>query len=167
MFGNKPTEKRPTRGMSVAERLDFYGMPVTESGCWIWMGCIGSNGYGNMTVKGEALSVHRLSWETHKGVIPEGMCVCHKCDTPLCINPEHLFLGTPLDNNRDAVNKGRLDNVGEGHPRAKLSESQVIEIFNDPNGISAIAHKYGMGDTSISNIKNGRSWMHLNLKGIK
>jgi len=79
--------------------------------CWIWIGSHNNHGYGKMMYprKGEFIYAHRLSYILHKGEIPDGLLVLHKCDNPLCVNPSHLFLGTQLDNVHDAIHKGRLD----------------------------------------------------------
>jgi hypothetical protein len=98
---------------SFADRI----MPIPFSGCWIWMGSVADKrGYGlvyrsdNKTRTG----AHRYSWELHHGEIPAGMRVCHKCDIPSCVNPDHLFLGTDVDNIQDAITKGRA-NFGRHH----------------------------------------------------
>lgn len=78
--------------------------------CWLWTGRPDTDGYGHLRLGGKgsnATTAHRVSWIIHFGLIPEGLYVCHHCDTPLCIRPEHLFLGSALDNNRDAIVKGR------------------------------------------------------------
>jgi hypothetical protein len=79
---------------------------ITESGCWIWLKGLGGSGYGAISRNGVSVGAHRVSYETYKGSIGDRH-VCHTCDTPLCINPSHLFLGTNLDNILDAVKKGR------------------------------------------------------------
>lgn len=75
--------------------------------CWLWEGAVFNTGYGKIRRENKIKLAHRISWELHFGHIPEGMCVCHKCDVPLCVNPGHLFLGTQKDNIQDKVNKGR------------------------------------------------------------
>lgn len=86
--------------------------------CWIWTGARASNGaYGKVRHKGELWPAHRAAWDFFVGEIPIGMCVCHRCDTPLCVNPKHLFLGTHLDNMQDMAAKGRSKSCGFGsHP---------------------------------------------------
>lgn len=100
------------------ERFHESYMPVTESGCWLWLNfCYSSHnaldGYGQLRVNGVLTSSHRFSWEIHNGPIPDGMIICHKCDTPSCVNPDHLFLGTLSDNMQDAMQKGRF--LGVNH----------------------------------------------------
>ena len=97
----------------IKDRIDSQSMPVPEAGCWIWMGGIGGNGYGKGWSPSwrPAIEAHRLAFLAYVGAIPNGKHVCHKCDTPLCVNPDHLFLGTHLENMRDMARKGRHPTV--------------------------------------------------------
>lgn len=151
-----------TKGMSVKEKLDFYSIPEPNTGCWIWIGSLGANGYGNMILGGKTLPAHRISYEQYIGLIPKGMCVCHKCDVRSCINPDHLFIGTHKDNMSDAVQKGRIPK-GEAQARSKLTEAQVIDIFNDERPRAEISRDYNISKPTISAIKIGRNWKYLNL----
>lgn len=90
---------------TVRERFESKFVPITECGCWIWLGAAGR--YGNLTVQQRHYDAHRFAWLLYLGSIPEGMRVLHRCDTPLCVNPAHLFLGTAKDNTLDMVRKGR------------------------------------------------------------
>ena len=97
------------------------------------------------------------------GEIPKGYLVCHKCDNPKCTNPEHLFIGTPNDNMQDKINKGRLRIArGEKAGASQLTEAQVIRILKDARPYSAIAYDYDVTTFTIRDIKNRRSWKHLN-----
>lgn len=82
------------------------GISKTSKGCWEWKGATSVDGYGKFKSFGEQLA-HRVSWVLHRGNIPDGKCVLHKCDNPPCVNPEHLFIGTKDDNNKDRALKGR------------------------------------------------------------
>ena len=91
---------------SATERLKARAVE-NENGCWIWSGNKTAHGYGKMCVNGVGTAAHRYSYSVHKGPIPDGMFVCHTCDTPSCVNPDHLFVGTPKDNYDDMMKKGR------------------------------------------------------------
>lgn len=97
-------------GMSkrtLQERFDDMYCPEPNSGCWLWTASV-RHRYGSIrTSSTKCSSAHRVSWELHHGPIPEGICVLHRCDTPTCVNPDHLFLGTQLDNIKDRDQKGR------------------------------------------------------------
>ena len=75
--------------------------------CWMWVGALNSRGYGSFRFNGKSVSSHRFSYLYFKGEIPNGMIICHECDNPACVNPEHLWVGTHLDNSNDKHNKGR------------------------------------------------------------
>ena len=122
-------------------------------------------GYASVQRNHKAIRVHRLIWEECFGDIPNGLCVCHKCDNPSCINPEHLFLGTYADNNRDRNLKGHsVFSYGEHHGQSKLTEAQVREIRRIHvsgdlvYGACALARRFGMGESSIRAIINRRNW---------
>lgn len=89
------------------------------TGCWIWMSSLSDRGYGQLTIKNKTIYAHRFSWELHNGPIPEGLLVCHHCDTPLCVNPDHLFVGTQKDNILDAMRKGRLTSLDKRDSRGR------------------------------------------------
>lgn len=87
--------------------LEGKYIPVTESGCWIWVGSHTTAGYGRIYVARRAVMAHRASYAVKHGEIPSGKIICHKCDTPSCVNPDHLFVGTHKDNSQDMVRKNR------------------------------------------------------------
>lgn len=136
-------------------------IPEPNSGCWLWSSGWDKDGYGTLTGSKRA---HRVSWESVNGPIPKGFMICHKCDTPPCVNPSHMFLGTAADNSRDCVSKKRANN-GAKHHKAKLNDKQVIEILNDRRPAYVIARDYGVSDVSICFIKLGRTWS--NVTGIR
>ena len=106
------------------------------NGCWLWKG--GKTGrrgqkYGVIWVRGQETAAHRASYELHVGPIPDGLCVLHRCDTPLCVNPDHLFLGTLSDNQKDAVAKKRHHESRKTHcPRGHLLSGDNLWVT--PNG---------------------------------
>jgi hypothetical protein len=139
------------------ERFDekYKVDPITD--CWLWTACVSSNGYGLVKVGRRMIRAHRVSWELHCGDIPMGLYVLHHCDTPPCVNPTHLFLGTMADNNRDRDEKGR-------NGKAVLSENDVIEIrrARDRGQIARqIAPRYGICRRAVQNVIARRSWKHI------
>lgn len=125
--------------------------------CWLWKGSKSANGYGSFsTTHDHAVRIiqsHRFSYELIKGKIPDGLLVLHKCDTPLCVNPRHLFLGTQKDNMIDRAIKGRCQKLNNYN---KINENQKNEIINKykPNkyGFSKLAKEYGVSCSTIRKI---------------
>ena len=87
-----------------------------DTHCWNWNKWKDEDGYGLMLFKYKRYRAHRLSWELFKGPIPKGLCVCHHCDNPSCVNPAHLFVGTQKENTQDMINKGRSKRIGVPGP---------------------------------------------------
>jgi hypothetical protein len=151
-----------------------------EGGCWIWVGGRFKTGYGSFSPShGKRLKAHRVSYELACGPIPPGMFVCHHCDNPPCVNPAHLFVGTPRDNMEDARRKGRLA-AGERswsrmHPErlargvhngnSKLGDDDIREILRSYNAGELtqveLSARFGVGQTTISEIVRGEHWKHL------
>lgn len=140
-----------------------------HNGCWIWQGCTYSPGYGSFywILPGMSKNMrpaHRISWELANGPVPAGMEVCHRCDVRLCVNPEHLFLGTHAENMRDCKAKGR--NVrGERQRMAKLTEEKVRELrrMRREEGKTSfeLAAIFGIAHTTVIQIWNRKTWKHV------
>lgn len=131
--------------------------------CWLWTGSQTSYGYGTFTKFQDIphRAAHRYAWELTHGH-PGELCVLHRCDVKLCVNPAHLFLGTKTENMRDRDQKGRQAK-GERAGLAKLTDAQVREIFLEPDTTIAkvLAQRYGMGMSAIYAIRNGQTWRHI------
>ncbi len=137
-----------------------------ENECWIWTAGT-RKGYGLFWLSGKDLSAHRVSWIIKNGEIPKchdyhGMCVLHKCDTPLCVNPDHLFTGTNADNLRDRDEKGRqASHAGESHGQAKLTNDGVLSIRLDSRPPEEVAKDFGISYSQVLKIKKRRAWRHI------
>ena len=147
---------------SIQQVFESKYVPVPESGCWLWIGAT-RNGYGAVRRNNKIQYAHRLAFEAWRSPIPKGMNVCHTCDTPLCINPVHLFLGTHKDNVQDKMDKSRQAR-GSRQGLSKLTEQQVYEIkgrLESGETLKSIAAHYGVQFTTIHAIKAGATWGHL------
>jgi hypothetical protein len=141
-----------------------------ESGCWIWTASLDGQGYGHFYIDGVTVTSSRAAYRFYVGPIPEGpgyhgTCVLHKCDNPLCVNPEHLFLGSNFDNVKDMDSKGRRGInglVGDRNPRAKVTNQEAREIYDLVTSrvyrAVDIARLYGVAPKCVSDIKHKRTW---------
>jgi len=140
----------------------------TASGCLEWQGGKIPDGYGCVKCDGKNELTHRVAWVLVNGPIPNGLDVLHKCDNPSCCDPEHLFLGTHLDNMHDRNQKGRSTALkGEHNGRAKLSAADVLYIRrvyvhgSHVFGICALGRRFHVSHTQISYIVRRESWRHV------
>lgn len=154
--------------ITIARFWSKVSVTPNNDDCWIWQGARNGNGYGNFRIpefgRGN-FSAHRVAYHIVKGGFPEiGMVVRHKCDTPLCVNPHHLDIGTVADNMRDMVERGRApvrDQRGERNGAAKLTAANVEtirELIEMGQTNTAIAARFGVSHSLISNIRRGVSW---------
>ena len=171
--------------IDTVEDLFDICQPEPNTGCWLWTGRLMDFGYGCVPGHKSGLhTAHRLAWALANGPIPigsghHGTCVCHRCDTPSCCNPNHLFLGSMGDNNMDRVRKGRTasgnkngaytkpDRVlrGTKSGMAKLTDDDVLSIRKKyaSGGVSQakLALEYGVNQTNIGFIVRGCTWKHV------
>lgn len=144
------------KGASRIERFSAKYQIDENTKCWNWTGSKFSDGYGSFRYQKEVISAHRASYLLHVGDIPDGLCVCHHCDNPACVNPEHLFLGTHKDNMNDRDQKGRCSS-GEKSGVAKLTDAQVLEIRASTGTTRTIGKQYGVNNTHISLIRRNKT----------
>lgn len=143
--------------------------------CWTWTDAPEPGGYGLLRIGKRKFRAHRVSWILAFGDIPEGLCVCHSCDNPPCVRPDHLFLGTSGENTRDAASKGRMASgdrnasrlyperrpVGERSKQAKLTWDQVNAIrtrIAAGEAKRSLAREYGVSPVLIRLIWQGKAW---------
>lgn len=126
---------------------------VVSGGCWKWSGATNKHGYGFLMCEGVMYLAHRFFFTVHVGEIPIGMCVCHKCDNPACVNPDHLFLGTHVENMEDMRVKRRK--------WSKLTFEDVAEIRSSDRSSQELAEIYGVSDRTIRYAKSAKNWMPL------
>ncbi len=162
----------------------FWANIQTTESCWIWVGTRACRGYGAISIDRKRWRAHRLSWAIHNGTIPDGLYICHRCDNPPCVNPEHLFAGTQKDNIADCVRKGRFSRsigertrnnrrrrgfhrtkaIGHDHYNSKLTLENVLEIRSTPpkwGEQSRLARKFGVTKSSIRDVLSRRCWGHV------
>lgn len=153
----------------------FWQCAIKRVGCWGWRGYDNGDGYGVLQTRVGSRKVgrrkityaHRLSWEIHRGPIPKGLFVLHKCDNPNCTNPRHLFIGTNKDNMIDCVKKGRDNRAaksmkGEKNPNAKLTANDVRAIRRSKASVREEAKRFGINFSLVSAIRRRKAWSHVN-----
>jgi hypothetical protein len=160
--------------------IPFWDHVEKSDGCWIWTGSRRAFGYGRTIVNGRPIAAHRAAWEQTHGPIPDGLLLLHTCDNPPCVRPDHMALGTQIDNLRDMTAKGRRA-VGDRHPSHLnpalrqgerhgghlLSESDVITIRNSTirgfrrGDLTKLAKTHGVTVSAIWDVVHGKSWRHL------
>jgi len=149
------------KGVNSMATFSAHTIFIPECGCQIWLGDQ-RNGYGRVFINNKRMLAHRASWQLTYGELPKNMCVLHKCDVGLCVNPAHLFLGTRKDNMIDMDNKNRRKaGVGERHRKAKLTNAQVLKIRASGKTPNQLAEEFGMHPSTIRMIKKHLIWRHL------
>lgn len=134
--------------------------------CWLWTGYLRENGYGVIGINRNEYKVHRVSYFLQHGRIDNDTLVLHRCDVRACVNPAHLFLGTPKDNSQDAVKKGRNAKLyGERNGKAKLTRADVLAIRRmcRRGGVyqKTVAKQFGVSEATVSYVVHGERWRKL------
>ncbi len=160
--GSPTAVKRPSGPMGKGERFDLQYIAVPESGCWLWTGTLSINGYGQFGDNYRTRGAHRVSYEMHKGPIPPGAYILHKCDVKSCVNPEHLYAGSAQDNRDDAERRNRVRHLyGSEHPSTKLTDQEVLVIAASEEPGRTLAARYKVCPATISEIQTGRKRSHV------
>lgn len=167
--------------ISAKNQKRFWSQVNKTDTCWLWTGCV-QYGYGLVGIGGNTFKVQRVSWGITNGQIPHGMLVCHKCDVRNCVNPDHLFLGTHDDNNKDMKRKGRAatgdrngtrlhpESIPKGEQHwwsAKLNAKTVRAIRSlaapgSLHGVKAeMARRFGVSQTTIGHVLSRKTWRHV------
>lgn len=138
---------------TIEERFWAKVEKLGDDDCWNWTGSSRPAGYGVISKNGKQTSATHVSLEIHGTVIPSGLWVLHKCDNPRCVNPKHLYVGTPKQNSKDAVLRNRF--------KRKLTPEQALEIKKSSKEAVVLANEYGVSDGLIYAIRNGRKWANV------
>lgn len=144
------------------EIIEERSRVVTETGCWIWIGRVSGNGYGLLKRLNKSMSAHRASYEAFCGEISDGMNILHKCDTKTCVNPDHLYQGTHIQNMQDMKNRGRgYSAFGNEFAKRKINEEKALKIFNSTASNKETAELYGVSKTTVHRIKRKMIWRSI------
>lgn len=146
----------------------FWSNVDRSGSCWLWLGKKNSGGYGAFYWKGKRHTAHRVSWEiAAAGPVPKSMFICHHCDTRDCVRPDHLYAGTPHQNNMDCLARGRngwKTHPGENNGRARLTGSDVAQIryrANTGEHHTVLAREFNVHPTTIFQAVHRLTWKHL------
>jgi hypothetical protein len=141
---------------------------ILDNGCWMWIGASTSDGYGVFMIKGKFYYAHREMYRQVKGDIPPKMLICHTCDRPGCVNPDHLFLGSYQDNRRDSDQKGRSSRqrglIGQDCPHSKLTDDDIRKIRQlraEGWKLKELSQTFHVDQSHVSRIARRMEWTHL------
>ena len=146
--------------LSIPDRLMKFSVKDVVTECRNWIGCLNNGNYGTILANGKMKLAHRVSYETFVGPIPDGKVVCHKCDNPKCINQDHLFIATQIENVADRNAKNRQAK-GDRQGSAKLTQEIVRVIRESPLSLSGISTKYNISRSQAGRIRQRIYWQHV------
>lgn len=150
---------------TLQERLDHHTIPEPMTGCWLCWSRLGprKNNYSHLSYKGKTIASHRASYELHKGRIPQGLSVLHRCHTPACVNPDHLRVGTHRENMEDMIARGRRETRARGTAIgiAKLTDESAMNVYLATGSVSSISRRFGITRTAVRSVKSRRTWKHI------
>ena len=149
----------------LTDRLFEFVDKRGDDECWLWTARTTKFGYGTFRFHNKDITAHRASYEIANGPIPKGLVICHRCDVPRCVNPNHLFAGTQAENMQDMYRKGRDSQTnkvrGEKHHSAKLTAEDVLAMRSSPLSQRALARQYGLAQSSVNAIILKKVWAHI------
>lgn len=161
----------PYAATPISIRFEAKYIPEPNSGCWLWLDYLDEDGYGQISLsKTKVARAHRVAYSLYRGEPPKHLLVCHTCDNPCCVNPDHLFLGTPKDNSQDMSRKGRYahhkrPNPGELNGRAIINDDVALHILTSfwecGQTARSIADRLGLTYGIVSHVTKGRTWCHV------
>ncbi len=151
--------------LTTADICRFWGIAEADEDperCCLWQGHVNRKGYGFFSIKRKRYRAHRVAWTIDNGPVPDGLHVLHRCDTPGCVNPAHLFTGTNDDNVQDRGSKGRTAK-GASNGRAKLTVQQVLQVrlLSGTMTQKAIAALMGVCVATVCDIVRRKTWTHV------
>lgn len=177
------TRKRMAKRRRETVHEWFWDHVTKTANCWLWNGSHSAAGYGRLSMERKWYYAHRVAWEISNGPIPDGLLVCHSCDNPGCVRPDHLFLGTDADNIHDMISKGRAANGprprgdehwtriypdrvrrGRANGKAKLTPNKVREIrtaYRNGASQTSLSREYGVKQSTIWQVLAGKTWKHV------
>lgn len=150
----RSAERRPTL------REAWNARVIRGEGCWGWRGCTDKDGYPLLAYKRKMLRANRVALELDSRPLEPNQYACHTCDNPSCVNPAHLYPGSPAQNMRDAISRGRTQRGAKQHC-AKLSENDVREIRASGAATNELASRYGVSPSNILMVRARKTWKHV------